>query len=237
VFILKNLRSLERKVDQLVLSPASPIPRPQDSTSHSFTVPAQTSTEIQRILTWPEVRRLLSLDNSDLLYWEGINENPEQWLVRITRSFQQDVPIGGRMNLQYTSGELTEKAPTSTTLTKNYVETLCSIYFQTFHAIYPIVDSQSFTKTILPRVCNHSFQEDDEGSALVLVILALGTLAYEGYSGNPIVDETEQYTTGIRGGSASRPPGLDLLNEGRRRMGFILTNWNLTSLQYMVLTA
>ena len=200
-------------------------------------MPARKSTDIQRILTWPVVRKLLQLDSSTLPHFAGIEENAEQWLVMISRRFEGEVPIDRRMDLQFTNNETIEKAPGSATLTRSYVENLASIYFQTFHAIYPILDIDAFSKTILPRVCNHSFQEEDEGSALVLLVLALGTLAYEGSTGDPIIDVAGNYTTGIRGGTVSRPPGLELLNEGRRRMGLIVTKWSVTSLQCFVLTA
>jgi hypothetical protein len=112
----------------------------------------------------------------------------------------------------------------------------CSVYFETFHCSYPVLDRSHFFSTILPQVCSQSFSEANSRSALVLLVIALGVLAQEGAVGDPILDEAG-WQTGIRGGSVERPPGLMFLNEARRKMGVALTEWNLDNLLSYILCA
>jgi hypothetical protein len=50
-------------------------------------------------------------------------------------------------------------------LNGTYVKNLCAAYFQLFYCVYPILESRQF------------YSERYEGSALVLLVLALGSLA------------------------------------------------------------
>ena len=147
------------------------------------------------------------------------------------------LPVDWSMDIFYTeTGDLNLERGRSITLNKEYVESLCVAYFQSFHCIYPILDRHYFYAELLPQVCRQSFSEAYEGSALVLLVLALGSVAQEGATGSSLVDEAGR-ETGIRGGTALRPPGLLFLNEAKRRLGVALTSWTLNNLQCCILFA
>lgn len=248
--ILSTLEQVERKVDQIASGSRkseSQTPdtcpsttEPPHSPRPTFAVPLPKTAGIQKLMAWPEVRRLLQADFSDLKQWNALDLNAEQWLVHISEQFDDGLPIDQPINLTLTDEENMEGIEVGQNgeyLTRNYIEVLCTIYFQSFHAIYPILDTHTFLTITLPRVCNNDFDETDEGSTLVLLVLALGSLAYEGSTGDSVINELGHVALGVRGGTASRPPGLKFLNEARRRMGLVLAKWNLANLQSLILTA
>lgn len=75
-----------------------------------------------------------------------------------------------------------------------------------------------------------------EDFTLFLLILALGSVAEEGYSSDPCIDEQGR-DTGVRGGTLERPPGHVFLCEAKRRLGISSTVWNLGTLQCYILLA
>ncbi len=204
----------------------------------SFQVPPRQISEGHRLLAWPAVQQLLQRDLAELPHWGGATKGTEKWLIEISADFGTSLPTDWNIDIFYTAdGFLNLKRGRSISLTKSFIESLCSAYFQTFHCTYPILDRHHFYSKVLPRVCSQSFDEADEGSALVLFVLALGAIAQEGSLGSPIVEEPSGRQTGIRGGTVQRPPGLVFLNEAKRRLGFALTQWNLNNLQSFILSA
>ena len=211
---------------------------PPQLTPPAFTVPSQNTTESQGFLAWPEVRRLLQI-NTSLPQWNSIEKTAEQWLVDVSGQFGHDLPIDKHMKIRFTDiDELAEgQGQEFKFLSRSYVELSCEVYFESFHTIYPILDAQQFSTTTLPRICNNSFDEGDEGSAIVLAVIALGELAHEGATGEPVVNEAGHTASGVRGGTVSRPPGLSLIHEAQRRLGLMFTKWTLASLQCHILMA
>ncbi|KAH8197164.1 hypothetical protein TruAng_008657 [Truncatella angustata] len=108
-------------------------------------------------------------------------------------------------------------------------------YFDTFNLLYPVVDRQSFQTRILPMVTNHGFDEGME-STLALLVLSLGEVAIAGTEGEPLVI-FRGHPSGVKGGSPGRPPGSQLFNEARKRMGFNLTDFSLENVQLFVLAS
>jgi hypothetical protein len=201
-----------------------------------FRVPPRQNTEVHKLLGWPAVQTVLSRDGADLSEWDGHNQGTENWLMDISMDFAA-LPVDWPTDIFYTeTGDLNLEIGRSITLNKEYVESVCAVYFQSFHCIYPVLDQYYFYTELLPQVCRQSFSETYEGSALVLMVLALGSVAQEGATGSSLVDEAGS-ETGIRGGTVLRPPGLVFLNEARRRLGFALTAWTLNSLQCCILFA
>lgn len=202
----------------------------------SFQVPPDRNTEVHKLLAWPAVQTILKCDGADLSEWDDPSQGPENWLVGISMDVPT-LPVDWSTDIFYNeSGDLNFKRGRSITLNKEYVESLCVAYFQSFHCIYPILDRYDFYAELLPQVCRQSFSEAYEGSALVLLVLALGSVAREGATGSPLVDEAGR-TTGIRGGTVLRPPGLLFLNEAKRRLGLMHTSWTLNNLQCHILFA
>lgn len=114
------------------------------------------------------------------------------------------------------------------------MQRLSKAYFDGFNFLYPIIDRQWFNSSALPSIINEGFQEGAI-SALVLLVFALGEVALTtsavpiaAYKGRP---------SGVKGGTADRPPGITFFNEGRKRMGFGLSEISLESVQMLALTS
>lgn len=109
-------------------------------------------------------------------------------------------------------------------------------YFNTFNVLYPLLDRADFDRNVYPDVLANGFGYGDFNSIIALLVFSLGKMAYDGVWGDPISD-TNGSPSGIRGGSASRPPGLDMFNEARKRLGFIATQTSLENIVILQLTA
>lgn len=106
---------------------------------------------------------------------------------------------------------------------------LSKAYFDSFNLLCPILDRQSFMTTTLPVLFNNGLSLNME-STIALLVFALGEVAIAGSDGPP-VHVYNGRASGIKGGSKTRPPGLALFNEARRRMGFNLTECSLENVQ------
>lgn len=120
-------------------------------------------------------------------------------------------------------------------LTRDLMHRLATSYFDTFNFIYPFMDRQNFISDTLTKVYAEGF-DGDADSVIALLIFALGELAIEGSHGKPI-SEGDGRSSGVRGGSATKPPGLAFFNEARKRIGFVLTDCDLENIQIYSLTA
>lgn len=118
-------------------------------------------------------------------------------------------------------------------LTWDTTQRLSKAYFDTFNLMYPILDQQSFVSEIMGTVFNEGFSERIE-STIALLIYALGEVAIGGSQGVP-VHMFNGRASGVKGGTTSRPPGMILFNEARKRMGFNLTECSLENVQVFVL--
>ncbi|QDS74774.1 hypothetical protein FKW77_001659 [Venturia effusa] len=109
-------------------------------------------------------------------------------------------------------------------------------YFNTYNVLYPLLVREDFDRNIFSDVVANGFGYGDANSVIALLVFSLGKMGYDGVWGDSI-DDTNGRSSGIRGGSASRPPGLDLFNEARKRLGFIATQTSLENIQILQLTA
>ncbi|RDW79832.1 hypothetical protein BP6252_04470 [Coleophoma cylindrospora] len=180
----------------------------------TFRVPQRRTTEVQKILQWPAVETLLQNEGVDISKWQGDSSGTEGWLIEVTRTFGNILPHDRHIGISYDeTGELNLDGG-CITLNKTYIEGLCEAYFQSFHCICPILDRELFYSDTLPTVLKRSFSETQEGSSLVLLVLALGCITRENITGTSILSSGRD--TGIRG-TPERPPGLIFLNEAKRR--------------------
>lgn len=116
---------------------------------------------------------------------------------------------------------------------------LSTAYFDSFNYIAPIVDRQTFLGVTLPAALDvgpdatdptaktSANNDANPNTALVLLVAALGDVAIAGVQGAPVLGATG----GVKGGTVRHPPGLALFNEARRRMGFVLGDCSLESMQ------
>ncbi|RDW73178.1 hypothetical protein BP6252_07085 [Coleophoma cylindrospora] len=227
-----QLFSLE--IDDTLNSEISYTPSDTSLGIPSFQVPQRQTTEVHKLLQWPAVQNLLQSEGVDVSRWQGDSKGTEGWLIEVTKAFGYGLPLDRPIDILYADGaELDLDTEGSITLNKEYVEGLCEAYFQSFHCMYPILDRKLFYVETLPRVLRQSFSEAQEGSSLVLLVLALGSITEGSLTSTPILDSGRD--TGIRGGTPERPPGLVFLNEAKRRFGISLTNWSLVNLETCIL--
>jgi hypothetical protein len=66
----------------------------------------------------------------------------------------------------------------------------------------------------------------DLDSVIVLLIFVLGELVIEGSHRDPIKGYKGR-PSGVRGRTASKPLGLALFNKARKRIGFVLIDYDL----------
>jgi hypothetical protein len=189
------------------------------------------------MLKWPAIRQLFAsvqpkLPNIDLSSLE--REGPAS-IVALRRSTTQglltdtSVPAGrgsgiGLHNPMNAQAPLNLSNPNWEAMQK-----LSKAYFDTFNLLCPILNRQSFMSDTLPALFNNGFNQDITAT-VALLVFALGEVAIAGVEGLP-VHAYNGRSSGIRGGSKDRPPGLELFNEARRRMGFHLTECSLENVQ------
>lgn len=90
-------------------------------------------------------------------------------------------------------------------------------------------------RTVAPLL-RDGYADGDPHAVLALLVFALGQVAIEGVFERPLC-MIDGRPSGFRGGTAEHPPGLATFNEARRRIGFILTQSALETVQIMLLEA
>lgn len=121
-------------------------------------------------------------------------------------------------------------------LTPDRVNMYALAYFNTFNVVYPILDEALFMKEVLPLPMSKGFRFGDSTSVVTLFVLALGQLAVESLIGAP-TKLVDGHPSGVCGGTAERPPGLDIFNEGRIRLGTLVLRGDISSIQVLILQA
>lgn len=192
--------------------------------------------EARKVIAWPAVNSLLQNELAQIPNWQGENGEGEKWLTRITKDFEGPLPMGEPLDLTFLNGGTPRVWDSQTVcLTKSMTEVLCQAYFNSFHATYPILDRNHFYSVTLPQAFGSSFEQYDRSSTIVLLVLALGSVAREGASGNLILQESTGRKTGVRGGTLHRAPGLEFLTEAKKRIGFVLSEYDVITLQCFIL--
>lgn len=208
------------------------------SSSKQSTLPLsfRNQVEARKLLSWPAIRNVLQNDLAQIPAWDAESDGGERWLLNISKACESPLPTEEPMEFVFDAGNAPHSwDPNTLVLTADIIEDLCQTYFRSFHSLFPILDAHHFYAVTLPQAYAASFHQFDGCSTLVLLVLALGAVAQEGVSGEPIVDESTGRSTGIRGGTAQRPPGLVFLNEARRRTGIMISAYDLTTLQCFIL--
>jgi hypothetical protein len=195
-----------------------------------------------KMLTWPAIQQLFlqalpsNIGNLKILEQEGA-----ALIVRIQEGMPKlplDEAIADRPFVGMQSQATRAAGGVRTTfpqLSKEAMHNLANAYFDTFNFLYPFMDRHNFLSDTLTKVGTEGFGGDTE-SVIALLVFALGELALEGYRGPP-VEIYKGRASGVRGGTASKPPGLALFNEARKRIGFVLTDCELENVQIYCLMA
>ena len=195
-----------------------------------------------KMLTWPAMQQLfLQALPSNIGDLKILEQEGAAFIVHIEEGapkLSMDEALANRpfvgMQSQATRAAGGARA-TFPRLTRDIMHQLATAYFDTFNFIYPFMDRQNFISDTLAKVHTEGFNGDID-SVIALLIFALGELALEGHHGNPI-ETYKGRPSGVRGGTASKPPGLALFNEARKRIGFVLTDCELENVQVYCLAA
>ncbi|KAL1871061.1 hypothetical protein VTK73DRAFT_2257 [Phialemonium thermophilum] len=196
---------------------------------------------VYQMLAWPVVRQLLESTQSKLCLDPPafVQDSPALCLGLLDRSQRLPVDTTGS-DAQGSSLGIPINPPGTISLgisdlTWDAMQQLSKSYFDTFNLLYPILDRQSFQSETMALVFNNGFDEE-MASTLALLVFALGEVAIAGTRGIP-VHVFNGRPSGVKGGTASRPPGLTLFNEARRRMGFNLADCSLENVQIFALAS
>jgi hypothetical protein len=122
------------------------------------------------------------------------------------------------------------------TLTIQQIKEYTDAYFNTFNILCPILNQDAFTNDVVTRLLREGYADGDPDSVLALMVFALGQVAIEGVYGNPI-SSPDGVASGFRGGTTEKPPGLEIFNEARRRLGFVVNMCTLENVQILLLQA
>jgi hypothetical protein len=189
------------------------------------------------MLKWPAIRQLFAsvqpkLPNIDL---SALEEEGPASMVALRRSRIQSlptdtVPPAGRDSSISMHDPVTDPMPvTISDLNWDTMQKLSKAYFDGINLLCPILTRHSFMSDTLPRLFNSGFSQN-AASTIAFLVFALGEVALGGLEGLP-VHVYGGRSSGIKGGTKDRPPGLEMFNEARRRMGFNLTECSLENVQ------
>ncbi len=157
----------------------------------------------------------------------------EKWIMDISANMDDDIqnipPISFEQNQMWNSATII--------LTPARVIELVVHYFDSFHRMYPILDQCYFGEVVLPKAQANNFDPSDQHTTLLLLVLALGTVAHDGVHAQPILEPNTCRETGVRGGDIHLPPGYAYVHEAKKRLGLALTNHDLITLQSFLLLA
>lgn len=110
-------------------------------------------------------------------------------------------------------------------------------YFDTFNTLFPVLARQSFTNGMLHYVIRNGFPEGEPATVVALHVFALGEVAVQGSSGQPIHTADQETISGVRGGSYQHPPGLSLFDEARRQQALLSPRHLMKKVQTLLLQA
>jgi hypothetical protein len=233
--------SFSTDIDEPSTSSSPPLAQ-QPSPSGMKRQPYRHASAAHKILTWPAIQELLfealPANIGDL---KSLEQDGPGFITRIQEGMPklaleeglQDMPLLAiESQASRISGETRTTFPH---LTRDIMHQLATAYFDTFNLIYPFMDRQDFISETLTKVHTEGFNSDLD-SVIALLIFALGQIAIEG-SRRDSIEVYKRHPSGVRGGTAPQPPGLALFNEARKRIGFVLTDYELENIQIYSLAA
>lgn len=195
-----------------------------------------------KMLAWPAIQHLLLRSlSSDLGDLRSLEQEGSTFLLRLeerTPNLPMDDTLQTRPFIGMQSQATRNMGATRVTfpgISRELMYRLAVTYFDTFNILYPLLDRETFISDTLTRVDSEGFDADTD-SVIALLVLALGELAMGGSYGDPI-EVYKGRPSGIRGGTLSKPPGLAFFNEARTRIGFIMTECELETVQIFSLAA
>lgn len=202
---------------------------------HHLTVP-------HKIILWPSIYiHLINSGISAASDLQFVLQEGTPWFIR-QEMLNQKEPLAPEVGLS--SFTMSGRSPGQgqpdrigfTNLTVQKMQEYCDSYFTTFNVLAPVLNREMFMTQTMTAILQDGFGDGDENSVLALLVLALGQLAFEGVFRDP-VSMVNGTSSGFRGGTIDKPPGIEIFNEARRRLGFVVTQNSLENVQIMLLQA
>ena len=195
---------------------------------------------VHQMLAWPAVRQLLAAAQQKMPTFDvaAVERERPAGLLQLrspaSRSLPTHTPYRSMGPSPAARGPALASLPvTLSDLSWETMQRLSKAYFDSFNLLCPVLDRHSFLSTTLPSVFSEGFSQD-MASTIAFLVFALGEVALAGSSG-PSIHASNGRPSGVKGGSKDIPPGLDLFNEARKRMGFNLTDCSIENVQIFAL--
>jgi hypothetical protein len=166
----------------------------QGQSRENLTVP-------HRVVLWPCIRQLLI--DSDLNVEADlklISEEGTKWFIRQEMAkHPRSLPHHTGSSSSVATHLVEARTDGSLNLTIGRMMQLSDAYFRSFNVLLPILNYDAFVSATLERLASHGFAEGDVDAVLALLVFALGELASEGMSGQPL-SIYDGISSGLRGG-------------------------------------
>jgi hypothetical protein len=198
----------------------------------------QHMTAPHKVILWPAVNAFLSThDNFTTSELDDISQKGTIWFL------SRLVAKTPRLNHSHPSwpSSIGYNATSSDNSTGTVIQTdaahrFADAYFNTFHMLHPFLDEDKFMDYTLPAFLKGDRTSKDTDRVVTLLVLALGQMGLQSIEGEPM-HYHYGVASGIRGGSEALPPGIQLFNEARCCIGFIMTGHTLENIQIFLLEA
>ena len=202
--------------------------------------PYRHTTAAHKVLLWPSIARfLLDSGNVTAADIQDIEREGTLWFHKLDLArHSNSLPINNYLS----SASVSPPTQNATipqrvrfpSLDEETMKRYALQYFNTFNVLFPVLDQEDFWNDHLWRVTQYGFGDQDSSSILCLLVLALGKVANDAESGDP-VSYANGFPSGLQG-QFDQPPGLEIFNEARKRLGFIVSECKLENVQAMLLT-
>jgi hypothetical protein len=201
---------------------AQPQPQSQSKVELSFSQ--------HRVAIWPAVKQILCPE-----FVSACAELPQDYVAEMENR-RPPLPVhDAHLDMPYSESWLMG-------LPQSVVKGLADAYFAVFHRSSPVLDKFYFYSTTLGMALENEFSCDIE-SCLVLNVLALGCLAVRAHEEGDFALPSRRSMPGrgfVRpdwyGLILDDPPGLRFFNEGRKRIGFLMSQNDLQAGQFYMLS-
>lgn len=199
-------------------------------------------TASRKAIMWPRINDCITASGAQpALNLQYLLREEIPWFVRQgTNMNQSSMPTNpGLTSLQVNKAPSDEdhgKRCVFPSLTAERIQEYSHAYFNSFNIIHPLLDYDTFMNQLVANLLREGYSYDDPRTVIALTVFALGQLALEGMLGEPISSQ-HGVPSGLRGGDPERPPGLEMFNEARRRLGNVVNTCTLENAQMMLLLA
>lgn len=157
----------------------------------------------------------------------------EKWLKEISAGYTDDLTCAKAV--RFATGTQSYWDSEWIVVTSTMVHNYTTLFFSSYHTLYPILDEDYLRNHTIPFAAQGKFSQFDQNTTLILLVMALGEVAQQSVTGEPLVDPSTNQPTGVRGGTKGQPPGLNFIMEARSRIGQGMTKMDITVLHCYIL--